>query len=81
MSKKIKPISNKSPIHLPESQKNRCSWSKGNELMMKYHDQEWGVAIHDDHLLFELLILEGAQAGLSWQTVLNKRENYRKAFD
>ncbi len=81
MSKKIKPVSNKSAIHLTESQKNRCGWSKGNELMMKYHDQEWGVAIHDDRLLFELLILEGAQAGLSWQTVLNKRENYRKAFD
>jgi DNA-3-methyladenine glycosylase I len=81
MSKKIKPVNNESLIHLTESQKNRCSWSKGNALMMKYHDQEWGVAIHDDRLLFELLILEGAQAGLSWQTVLNKRENYRKAFD
>jgi DNA-3-methyladenine glycosylase I len=81
MSKKIKPVTNKSVIHLTESQKNRCGWSKGNALMIKYHDQEWGVAIHDDLLLFELLILEGAQAGLSWQTVLNKRENYRKAFD
>lgn len=60
---------------------NRCSWSKGNALMIKYHDQEWGVPIHDDNLLFEFLILEGAQAGLSWQTVLNKRENYRKAFN
>ena len=49
--------------------------------MMEYHDHEWGVPLHDDKMLFELLILEGAQAGLSWQTVLNKRETYRKAFD
>ncbi len=61
--------------------KNRCSWPKENTLMVKYHDQEWGVPIHDDHLLFEFLILEGAHAGLSWQIVLNKRENYRKALD
>ena len=61
--------------------KNRCNWAQKNELMAKYHDEEWGVAIHDDQLLFEFLILEGAQAGLSWQTVLNKRENYRQAFD
>ncbi len=61
--------------------KNRCAWCKNNELMMKYHDEEWGVQVHDDKILFEMLILEGAQAGLSWQTVLNKRENYRKAFD
>jgi len=61
--------------------KNRCTWPGSNELMVKYHDEEWGVPIHDDQKLFELLILEGAQAGLSWQTVLNKRENYRKAFD
>jgi DNA-3-methyladenine glycosylase I len=49
--------------------------------MMKYHDEEWGVPVHDDKVLFEFLILEGAQAGLTWQTVLNKRENYHKAFD
>ena len=49
--------------------------------MLEYHDKEWGVPVHDDRLLFEFLVLEGAQAGLSWQTVLNKRENYRKAFD
>jgi DNA-3-methyladenine glycosylase I len=62
--------------------KRRCSWIGGNNpLMIKYHDTEWGVPIHDDRTLFEFLILEGAQAGLSWQTVLNKRENYRRAFD
>src|SRR5438552_8952623 len=49
-------------------------------LMVEYHDKEWGVPLHDDRTLFEFLVLEGAQAGLSWQTVLNKRENYRKAF-
>ena len=49
-------------------------------LMVEYHDKEWGVPAHDDRTLFEFLVLEGAQAGLSWQTVLNKRENYRKAF-
>lgn len=63
------------------SQKQRCAWVGKNELMIKYHDLEWANPVHDDQKLFELLILEGAQAGLSWQTVLNKRENYRKAFD
>ena len=58
----------------------RCPWSGSNPLMIEYHDTEWGVPVHDDRTLFEFLILEGAQAGLSWQTVLNKRENYRKAF-
>lgn len=58
----------------------RCAWAK-NELAIQYHDTEWGVPIHDDHHLFELLILEGAQAGLSWDTILAKRENYRLAFD
>src|ERR1700734_2622255 len=58
----------------------RCAWAQG-ELMMRYHDQEWGVPVHDDRTLFEFLILEGAQAGLSWDTILRKRENYRKAFD
>ncbi len=52
-----------------------------NELYVKYHDEDWGIPVHDDRMLFEMLILEGAQAGLSWETVLNKRENYRKAFD
>jgi DNA-3-methyladenine glycosylase I len=58
----------------------RCAWAKG-DLYCQYHDEEWGVAVHDDRRLFEMLILEGAQAGLSWETVLKKRENYRKAFD
>ena len=57
----------------------RCHWA-GNELAIRYHDEEWGVPLHDDHKLFEFLILEGAQAGLSWNTILQKRENYRKAF-
>ena len=60
----------------------RCSWLNiENELYLRYHDKEWGVATHNDQKLFEMLILEGAQAGLSWETVLKKRENYRKAFD
>ena len=60
--------------------KTRCGWAK-NELSIFYHDAEWGVPARDDRLLFEFLILEGAQAGLSWDTILRKRENYRKAFD
>ncbi len=59
---------------------HRCPWAKGNKCI-EYHDTEWGVPIHDDRLLFEFLVLEGAQAGLSWATILNKRENYRQAFD
>ena len=57
----------------------RCAWVS-SELSIRYHDEEWGVPVHDDRKLFEFLILEGAQAGLSWSTILNKRENYRKAF-
>jgi DNA-3-methyladenine glycosylase I len=57
----------------------RCPWASG-ELSVRYHDEEWGVPVHDDRMLFEFLILEGAQAGLSWNTILNKRDNYRKAF-
>jgi DNA-3-methyladenine glycosylase I len=59
---------------------DRCPWAK-TELYAQYHDTEWGVPVHDDRLLFEFLILEGAQAGLSWETILKKRENYRAAFD
>jgi DNA-3-methyladenine glycosylase I len=59
---------------------NRCGWAK-NDLAISYHDTEWGVPAHDDRKLFEFLILEGAQAGLSWDTILRKRENYRAAFD
>jgi DNA-3-methyladenine glycosylase I len=58
----------------------RCTWPK-NELAITYHDTEWGVPLHDDQRLFEFLVLEGAQAGLSWDTILRKRENYRDAFD
>jgi len=59
--------------------KSRCTWPT-TPLGIAYHDREWGVPVHDDRVLFEFLILEGAQAGLSWETILNKRENYRKAF-
>jgi DNA-3-methyladenine glycosylase I len=58
----------------------RCDWAR-SELMIRYHDEEWGVPVHEDRKLFEFLILEGAQAGLSWETILNKRENYRAAFE
>lgn len=61
-------------------ERQRCRWAK-SRLMVEYHDREWGVPVHDDRVLFEFLILEGAQAGLSWETILNKRENYRRAFD
>lgn len=64
----------KSPIH-------RCSWAGTDPLYISYHDHEWGVPVHDDRELFEMLILEGAQAGLSWITILKKRDNYRAAFD
>jgi DNA-3-methyladenine glycosylase I len=63
---------------MPEQ--SRCAWAK-SDLMIAYHDHEWGVPQHDDRVLFEFLILEGAQAGLSWETILKKRENYRAAFD
>ena len=58
----------------------RCAWAGTDPLMVAYHDREWGVPVHDDSRLFEFLVLEGAQAGLSWQTILRKRENYRRAF-
>ncbi len=61
--------------------KKRCEWCGTDELYVKYHDEEWGVPVHDDKVHFEFLILEGAQAGLSWITILRKRENYKKAFD
>jgi DNA-3-methyladenine glycosylase I len=60
---------------------NRCGWAGSDPLYVTYHDQEWGVPLHEDRGLFEFLILEGAQAGLSWATILKKRENYRAAFD
>ena len=61
--------------------KMRCGWCTSDPIYIDYHDKEWGRPVHDDQLLFEFLILEGAQAGLSWLTVLKKRDNYRKAFD
>lgn len=61
--------------------KTRCSWCLSHDKYIEYHDHEWGVPVHDDQLLFEMLMLEGAQAGLSWWTILNKREGYREAFD
>ena len=61
--------------------KNRCSWVTDDEIYIKYHDDEWGIPTHDDKELFEMLVLESFQAGLSWITILKKRENFRKAFD
>jgi len=63
------------------AKKKRCAWAGTDPLYVAYHDQEWGVPIHDDRLLFEFLVLEGAQAGLSWSTILRKRDAYRRAFD
>ena len=60
---------------------HRCEWAGSDPLYIQYHDQEWGVPVHDDRTLFEFLVLEGAQAGLSWITILRRRENYRQAFD
>lgn len=65
----------------PEAHPRRCDWCGSDPLYIAYHDAEWGVPLHDDRALFELLLLEGAQAGLSWLTVLRKRENYRQALD
>ena len=62
------------------AEKKRCTWSLKSDLYIQYHDEEWGVPVHDDPTHFEFLILEGAQAGLSWSTILNKREGYRKCF-
>jgi DNA-3-methyladenine glycosylase I len=61
--------------------KQRCPWPSDDRLMIEYHDKEWGAPLHNDRKLFEFLILEGFQAGLSWRTILHKRENFRKAFD
>ena len=63
-----------------DDKKVRCPWCLGSELYMAYHDEEWGTPCHDDRKLFEFLILEGAQAGLSWSTILNRRDGYRRAF-
>ncbi len=61
--------------------KKRCDWPKDDEIYIEYHDREWGVPVYDDRVLFEMLILEGAQAGLSWITILKRRQTYRKAYD
>src|SRR5207237_4924274 len=74
------PASNKRRRLCPRNVMPRCPWAI-TEPNITYHDEEWGVPVHDDRLFFEFLILEGAQAGLSWTTILKKRENYRKAFD
>jgi DNA-3-methyladenine glycosylase I len=67
---------------MPENNsRQRCSWALGSKIEQHYHDTEWGVPLHDDRKLFEFITLEGAQAGLSWVTILNKRENYRQLFD
>lgn len=78
-----KNISLKILVYFPHmtKDKKRCEWAETNEINHRYHDTEWGVPVHDDTKLFEMLILEGAQAGLSWTTILKKRENYVKAFD
>jgi DNA-3-methyladenine glycosylase I len=65
---------------MPSNVRKRCDWAR-DELSIPYHDDEWGVPLHDEHRLFEFLVLEGAQAGLSWSTILRKRPNYRAAFD
>jgi DNA-3-methyladenine glycosylase I len=64
-----------------ENELERCAWAGTDPLYVAYHDEEWGIPLHDDRRLFEMLILEGAQAGLAWITILRKRENYRRAFD
>jgi len=66
---------------MPIDRMKRCAWSGADPLYVAYHDEEWGVPVHDDRVLFEFLILEGAQAGLSWITILRKRDAYRRAFD
>lgn len=70
-----------SPLAAMPDNKPRCPWASGHPLYVDYHDREWGVPEHDDRRLFELLVLEGAQAGLSWLTILRKRENFRRALD
>jgi len=68
------------PAPARDLKERRCPWAR-TDLSIPYHDREWGVPVHDDRLLFEFLVLDGAQAGLSWETILRKRENYRRAFD
>jgi DNA-3-methyladenine glycosylase I len=74
-------VKKKIPVLLKRDEKTRCDWCLGSVEMTRYHDEEWGTPVHDDRKLFEFLILEGAQAGLSWATILKRREGYRAAFD
>ena len=67
--------------HARSEKRIRCGWASSDSLLMAYHDREWGVPLHDDRALFEFVVLEGAQAGLSWSTILKKRPAYRSAFD
>jgi DNA-3-methyladenine glycosylase I len=67
-------------VRYPPAMATRCPWAGDDPLMVAYHDEEWGVPVHDDRLHFEFMVLEGAQAGLSWRTILHKREGYRRAF-
>jgi len=71
---------NRSRYDMPMTRLVRCPWCLGSEAYIRYHDEEWGLPVHDDGRLFEFLVLEGAQAGLSWSTILDKREHYRRAF-
>lgn len=80
MAKKKKNVRAKQKSNCTAMPKSRCPWAGDQPHMIQYHDREWGRAVHDDRMLFEFLILEGAQAGLSWDTILRKRDAYRKAF-
>src|SRR4030042_5748957 len=80
-NKKLSSPTNKQPAARNQRLESRCSWTTNNPLMIKYHDEEWGIPLHDDNKLFEFMILDAFQAGLSWSIVLNKRKSFRKAFD
>ncbi len=79
--KKLINSSATTPINMNDTMKVRCEWCGADPMYITYHDKDWGVPVHDDRKLFEMLILEGAQAGLSWLTILKKRQSYREAFD
>ncbi|HLJ23008.1 MAG TPA: DNA-3-methyladenine glycosylase I [Candidatus Acidoferrales bacterium] len=72
---------NRTRAGAPQTSRRTCHWAQGGGLLGRYHDEEWGVPVHDDRVVFEFLILEGAQAGLSWETVLRKRQRYREVLD
>ncbi len=80
-NKKLSSPTNKQPAARNQRLESSCSWPTNNPLMIKYHDEEWGIPLHDDNKLFEFMILDAFQAGLSWSIVLNKRKSFRKAFD